>query len=196
MRFFVPEEVSQGIEAHYLGSSPVVQEHVEAATLWNTDEPVPSRHHVIGKLTVDPSLLAQANRAMASEGGFSLYTEQHRLGGNLLWGEEIPPSPFLGYFLSTCSRRFQEVVRQDLLQTTGTTNQEIIDVLIGGPYDFIEEDGWHREDTDRKNLMYSVTASGPVTEFATGAYRNSDFDEHLFKDRPVPGDVLASEVCE
>jgi len=194
MRFYDPEQISRGIKTQYLGPSPVVREHAETAVLWAADEPVPSRPHVIGKLTIGPNLLAQANRALTAEGGFSVYREQHRLDGNLVWAEEIPPSPFLGDFLKTCAQRFQDVIRQDLLQMMETTDYMITDVLSAGPYSFMDEDGWHREDASFKNLAYSVTANGPVTEFAAGAYRNSDFDEHFFTGRPSPKDVAASEV--
>lgn len=192
MKFFDPAQISQGVEACYSGPSPLVQEHAETAVLWAGDEPVPSRFHVIGKLTVAPGLLAQVNRAMAEEGVFVV--DQECFGEELRYGNEIPPSPFLDYFFTTCVRRFEGVVQQDLEQIAETTEHRIKHALVAGSYGFHEEDGWHRDGLDFRDLTYRANIVGPVVEFATGSYRSSAFDAYFFQGRPLSQDVQASEV--
>lgn len=194
MRFYDPEQISRGVQAHYLGPSPVVREHAETAALWADDEPVPSRFHVIGKLTVNPKLLAQVNRSLAEEGEFLAYPAQGGFGEELKYSSVEPPSPFLNYFFTTCARRFEGLVQQDLERTLDLAKRRMTYTLIAGPYEAIPKDDWHRDALNFRNLTYRAAMTGPAIEFATGSYRSSDFDDHFLKSKPLPQNVQLCEV--
>lgn len=139
---------------------------------------VPSLHFPIGRLIVEPGVLAQAMTEIGQfphSGGIGNSTES----GIQFDEEEIEPSPWLKDFLAVTVQKFGTVV--DRYSHTHYPQREgriYIKSLTAGPYEYSDENAWHRDSVEvEAEQIACVTSFGPTTRFANGSFYEGDYDD-------------------
>jgi hypothetical protein len=199
-----PDKMWDMVWTGYCGPSPIRQDQVAVREAWKRDESVSSPvYGRIGRLMIEPDLFGDAwnelkersDEVVLTSHGFSI-SESMEPETDF----DSQPSAFLLEFLKVCGGHFMLAVRADL-QAMGIIGPAKLftpfQKMSAGPYEFdSDSDGWHRDNDTLGGLTYTMTVAGPTTEFATGAYRNSQFggasNEMFEGDEPLPQQIRAA----
>ena len=138
--------------------------------------PMFSDHFVIGKLIIEPDVLAEITQEVAE---LPRQVTTERIEDNT-WKPRETLSPRLESFIEGCST----LIRDYVVEHCPTPLGVIRETATVGPYEFDPKEGWHRDTGNNPSIttFRSVLLGAPVT-FAEGWFKKRDFrGNHVTRD--------------
>jgi hypothetical protein len=170
----------EGITLDYAGAPDFYAFHEQYAEPWQRGEHVPPGYHAVGTLAIDSELAAQASSEIFLRMGHPAEISNGRQV------EKEVNSIFLQQFIRACETRFHEAVDQDVAQYRSRNIAYTTERITVGSYRYNNNDRWHFDNIDTlDDAVYTLTALGPTTIFATDHLSRSDFDKRTFLKTPV-----------
>ena len=120
-------ELLDSISIEHWGAPEFYAYHKTYENAWNMGEPIPAGHASVGRLVIEPEVLAQAHTEVANL--------PHKI--EIQKNREPRPgmlSPFLEEFVGACRQRFTELVVVDGQQYNPTDPEDNAYETIVGPY--------------------------------------------------------------